>query len=297
MKLLKEGSVHLAKWLRAQQEDDCTHVILRQRTAETDQQVREWNLAAAEDLDALAAEIETRAQEDGQHFRGPTLYGLFAYREVGKAHVERTFLRVEGQGGRESFFQETEAPDGRGITSQLMRHNEVATRIALGQTSEIMEFYKRALEQRDRRIEDLENRHFKMLELYEKLQSMQHERDLEVVREQRADERTKFLKEKLDMLAPVLMNKLLGKEGATAPALGEELMRQFLKSLAPNQIDALMGMLRPEQAAVIGEVYDAYVKREMERESPPPSAPSPTSAKKNGGGGEKKTNGTAHEGE
>ena len=297
MKLLKEGSVHLAKWLRAQQEDDCTHVVLRQRTAETDQQVREWNLAAAEDLDALAAEIETRAQEDGQHFRGPTLYGLFAYREVGKAHVERTFLRVEGQGGRESFFQETEAPDGRGITSQLMRHNEVATRIALGQTSEIMEFYKRALEQRDRRIEDLENRHFKMLELYEKLQSMQHERDLEVVREQRADERTKFLKEKLDMLAPVLMNKLLGKEGATAPALGEELMRQFLKSLAPNQIDALMGMLRPEQAAVIGEVYDAYVKREMERESPPPSAPSPTSAKKNGGGGGKKTNGAAHEGE
>jgi len=290
MKLLKEGSVHLAKWLRAQQEDDCTHVILRQRTAETDQQVREWNLAAAEDLDALAAEIETRAQEDGQHFRGPTLYGLFAYREVGKAHVERTFLRVEGQGGRESFFQETEAPDGRGITSQLMRHNEVATRIALGQTSEIMEFYKRALEQRDRRIEDLENRHFKMLELYEKLQSMQHERDLEVVREQRADERTKFLKEKLDMLAPVLMNKLLGKEGATAPALGEELMRQFLKSLAPNQIDALMGMLRPEQAAVIGEVYEAYAKREMERDGPPPATPTEEPARKTGA---KKTNGAS----
>ena len=290
MKLLKEGSVHLAKWLRAQQEDDCTHVILRQRTAETDQQVREWNLAAAEDLDALAAEIETRAQEDGQHFRGPTLYGLFAYREVGKAHVERTFLRVEGQGGRESFFQETEAPDGRGITSQLMRHNEVATRIALGQTSEIMEFYKRALEQRDRRIEDLENRHFKMLELYEKLQSMQHERDLEVVREQRADERTKFLKEKLDMLAPVLMNKLLGKEGATAPALGEELMRQFLKSLAPNQIDALMGMLRPEQAAVIGEVYEAYAKREMERDGPSPATPTGEPTRKTGA---KKTNGAS----
>jgi len=294
MKLLKEGSVHLAKWLRAQQEDDCTHVILRQRTAETDQQVREWNLAAAEDLDALAAEIETRAHEDGQHFRGPTLYGLFAYREVGQPHVERTFLRVEGQGSRESFFTETEAPDGRGITSQLMRHNEVATRIALGQTSEIIDHYRRLLEARDRRIEDLENRHFKMLELYEKLQSMQHERDLEVLREQRADERSKFLKEKLDMLAPVLMNKLLGKDGAPAPALGEELMRQFLKSLAPNQIDALMGMLRPEQAAVIGEVYDAYVKREIERESPPASAPSQTSAKKNGA---KKTNGAAHEGE
>lgn len=290
MKLLKEGGAHLGKWLRDQQEDDCTHVILRQRTADAEQQVREWNLAAAEDLDELAAEIEARAHEDGKHFRGPTLYGLFAYREVGKAHVDRTFLRVEGQGGRESFFTETEAPDGRGITSQLMRHNEVATRIALGQTSEIIEFYKRSLEARDRRIEDLENRHFKMLELYEKLQSMQHERDLELVREQRADERSKFLKEKLDMLTPVLMNKLLGKGGASTPALGEELMRQFLKSLAPNQIDALMGMLSPEQAAVIGEVYEAYAKREMDREPPPPAAP----ARKSGA---KKTNGAAHEGD
>jgi hypothetical protein len=39
-------------------------------------------------------------------------------------------------------------------------------------------------------------------------------------------------------------------------------MRQFLKSLTPAQIEALMGLLRPEQAAVIGEVYEAYAKRE-----------------------------------
>jgi hypothetical protein len=41
-------------------------------------------------------------------------------------------------------------------------------------------------------------------------------------------------------------------------------MRQFLKSLTPPQIEALMGLLRPEQAAVIGEVYEAYAKREDE---------------------------------
>ncbi|HEY8075118.1 MAG TPA: hypothetical protein VIF62_13435, partial [Labilithrix sp.] len=137
-------------------------------------------------------------------------------------------------------------------------------------TADIIEYYRRALDARDRRIDELEARHSKMLELYEDLQSMRHERELAVIREHRADQRTQFLKEKLDMLAPVLMNKLLGKGagGASgAPVLGEELMRQFLKSLTPEQIEALMGMLRPEQAAVIGEVYEAYAKRESAKDA------------------------------
>lgn len=287
MKLLKEGNVQLAKWLRKQQDDDCTHVILRQRTADADQQVREWNLAAAEDLDELAAEIEARAQEDGRYFRGPTLYGLFAYREQGKPHVDRTFLRVEGQGARESFFAETEAADARGLTSQLMRHNEVSARIALSQTAEIIEYYKSALAKRDERIEELETRLSKLWDVWEQLQSMQHERDLDMLREQRADERSKFLKEKLDLLIPPLVSKLFTKGGGPVPpALGEELMRQFLKSLTPDQIDALMGMLRPDQIPTIGEIYEAYAKREG-ASAPPPEETS----KRNG---TSKKNGAAH---
>jgi hypothetical protein len=268
-RLPQRTSVDLAKWLAAQLSDECMLVVLRHRGADADQQVREWPLASDTDVNDIADQIEACAHEDGRHFRGPTVYGVFAYREAGKAAVARTLLRIEGQGAAEAFMGETETADARGITSQLMRHNEVAARMALGTTADIIEYYRRALDARDRRIDELESRHFKTLELYEDLQSMRHEREIDVIREHRADQRTQFLKEKLDMLAPVLMNKLLGKGasgGAGAPALGEELMRQFLKSLTPQQIEALMGMLRPEQAAVIGEVYEAYAKRESAKD-------------------------------
>ena len=55
-------------------------------------------------------------------------------------------------------------------------------------------------------------------------------------------------------------------------ALGEELLRQFLKSLSPQQMDAIVGSLKPEQAAVINEIYLAYGERELATEK----------AKKNG---------------
>ena len=122
------------------------------------------------------------------------------------------------------------------------------------------------------------------LELQERLMSVQHERDMEIIRAQQSDKRTDFLKEKLDMLAPVLVSKMIGK-GAGGAALGEELMRQFLKSLTPDQMSKIVGSLAPEQAAVINEIYLAYGERELAQETGKKSA----NGKKTNG----HTNGTA----
>jgi hypothetical protein len=266
MKQLTEGSVNIARWLRDQVEDSCVRVALRQKTEDTEQHVREWSLVDVANVDDLVEEIEACAHADSLNFRGPTLYGLFSYREGGKRYVSRTLLRVAGQGFSQSMVGETEAADARGLTSQMMRHTEVASRIALGHTQEIILQYQQLLAQRDKRIEDLEARHFKVLELHERLTSMQHERDMEIIRAQQSDKRTDFLKEKLDMLAPVIVSKMIGK-GAGGAALGEELMRQFLKSLTPDQMTKIVGSLAPEQAAVINEIYLAYGERELEHET------------------------------
>ena len=116
-------------------------------------------------------------------------------------------------------------------------------------------------------------------ELYERLTSMQHERDLEVMRIQQSDKRQDFLREKLDLLAPVVLAKVAPNAAKNA-ALGEELLRQFLKSLSPQQMETIVSSLKPEQAAVINEIYVAYGERELAKEE----------AKKNG----KKTNGTTN---
>jgi hypothetical protein len=265
MKQLTEGSVNIARWIRDQVDDHCIRVALRQKTDDSEQHVREWSLVQVTNVDDLVEEIETCAHGDSLNFRGPTLYGLFSYREAGKRYVSRTLLRVAGQGFNQAMVGETEAADARGLTSQMMRHTEVASRIALGHTQEIILQYQQLLAQRDKRIEDLESRHYKVLELHERLTSMQHERDMDMVRAAQSDKRTDFFKEKLDMLAPVLISKMV--KGAGGAALGEELMKQFLGSLTPPQMDKILSSLAPEQGALISEIYAAYGDREVAKKN------------------------------
>jgi hypothetical protein len=71
--------------------------------------------------------------------------------------------------------------------------------------------------------------------------------------------------EKLDMVIPIAMAKVM--PASTTPALGEELMRQLLKSLTREQMGALTSHLKPEQAALIHEIYLAYCEREEKRDA------------------------------
>ena len=80
---------------------------------------------------------------------------------------------------------------------------------------------------------------------------MQHERELDAMRMAQADKRQEFLREKLDMIAPVVLSKL-APGASKGVALGAGIRpRLFLKSLSPQQMDAIVGSLKPEQAAVI----------------------------------------------
>jgi hypothetical protein len=70
------------------------------------------------------------------------------------------------------------------------------------------------------------------------------------------------------MLAPVIISKVLGAgmPKGQGSILGEEVLRQFLKSLAPPQMAAIMNALNPEQVVAIGEIFERYSDREAERQ-------------------------------
>jgi hypothetical protein len=266
----------LAQWLEQQLRAGATRVVLRQKGEDTgDQLVREFGRGDGADANALAGVIHQRANEDGRHFRGRSLYGVFAYRD--RDYMDRFFFAVEGLEDHAHFGQRE--ANLSGVTQQLMRHNEANARLAIGQTLDVIGHYKALLAAREKRIEELETKYYRVVELYERLTSLQHERDLEVLRIQQSEKRQDFLREKLDMLAPVLMSKIVPGASKGA-ALGEELVRQFLKSLRPEQMQAIVGALSPEQAAVINEVYVTYGEREVAKEE----------AKKNG----KKANGSSN---
>jgi hypothetical protein len=266
-----EEEVH--RWLRRQVAEGCQAIVLRQTTDHSEQQIRGWELNESTDLGGLAERIYAYAVEDGRHFApGTAMYGLLSYRANESAIVERMFIRLPGSAAAlATRVERTESPELAGVVAQLMRHNEIATKVAIGQTADIIQQYQRMLEARDRRIEELEARHNEVLELHEKLLSMQHQRELDRLRAQRDERRQEFFREKLDMLAPVLVSKFMGGGAQGGPAknavLGEEMIRQFLKSLRPDQFDRLMGGLDPEQAALIGQIYVAYGERETANEA------------------------------
>ncbi len=270
MKIFSPEHVDIANWIRAQASDGVDRLVLRQRVRDIDQHVREWVLSPSTDPDALAEEIRIKASDEGRQFRGPIQYGVFSYRGIGStSYYDRHFFRVEGMAnGSEALIAETEYSDGRGLVSQMMRHTEASAKIALGQTLEIVEHYKSILRSRDARIAMLEAKAEEVAEMQERLLSLQHDRKLEEIRAKSADRGRAFMRDKLDLLTPVLMSKMLsaGKPEGQGSVLGEELLRQFLKSLAPEQSLAITNALNPEQVVTLTEIFSRYSDRETERQ-------------------------------
>jgi hypothetical protein len=193
-------------------------------------------------------------------------------------HVDRMLRRVEGNaGGGNALFGETEMADPRGIVAMMMRHSEASARIALGQTLEIVEHYKSIGKEQAERVASLEERQAENIRLFERLMSLQHERDMDKMREQRKDEGRAFVRQKIDLIAPVLLSKVLsaGMPKGQGSVVGEELLRQFLKSLQPAQVQAIIGALGPEQIVSMVELYERYSDREDAPKAPPPGEAMP----------------------
>jgi hypothetical protein len=272
-----------------QAREGCIRIVLMQRVQETEQLVRQWVIDATTDIDALGQIIRAKMNDEARQLRGPTLFALFSYRPCERAdgdeiHHDKMTRRVYGNGSAhgDALIGETEMPNASGIVSQMMRHSEASARIALGQTLEIVEHYKSINRERNERVNVLEEKHMQVIELFEKLISLQHDRDLETMRERRADKKHDFVREKLDMLTPVLMSKVLGAHDpkGSGSLMGEELLRQFLKSLKPEQLRAIWSSLSPEQAVTMIEIYDRYGTRELAKEqgTQEAAAPSPEGA-------------------
>jgi hypothetical protein len=269
MKTYSSQHADIANWLRTQVSDGCCRVHLTQRVGVENQHVREWPIAEGVDVDALAEEIDRRMREEARVLRGPTRYTIFGFKLGAYDYHDRKIVLIEGIGAStDMVLGETEQPDGRGIVSQMMRHNEASARISLGQTMAIVEHYKAILHERDARIAVLEQKLEQLGELQQEIVSMQHERNLDIIREKRADRRHAFLREKLDMLTPAIMSKVLGAGTAKGQGsmFGEELLRQFLKSLGAKQYAAITNALTPEQVVALTEIFERYSERETQRE-------------------------------
>jgi hypothetical protein len=251
----------VVRWVHEQIARGCVTITLRQRCDEGETLVCTVQLTGDVTMtQEIAASLFSRGLSEGRYLRGPTLFVMYAFKDVLREHCDRKSFRVEGENFARSG--ETEAPTLAGINSMLMRHTDAATKIALGHTSHIIEQYKGLLAQRDRRISELEAEVRAAAQLRESLILLEHERAASLHRMAEDSKRSDFMREKLDLMFPVLTSKLLGGAGLGAnPVIGDEMLKQFLGSLNPDQINKLGSILSPEQGMLVGELYMKYAAR------------------------------------
>jgi hypothetical protein len=109
-----------------------------------------------------------------------------------------------------------------------------------------------------------------VLDTWEKVASLKMEQQHHELQMKLEEQRQKFLVDKLDMLAPILLNRALGGGPSKGtPYFGEEIVRQLLGKMKPHQIEGLMRnqpiQWDPEQIMLFSELYMAYAEREKQK--------------------------------
>ena len=260
-------------------EGRCTRIVLRHvvQGNKVGNEVASWNCPIEMDeqwVQDTTNEVETSAHTDAGGLGGPQKYMLFAFFERSEAKPLARFPFLEHAsddvGGGEGDDLDTESPNAKGLTAQLMRHNEALMRTTMMGITQIIGTLQRQVSKQSDTIEKLVQEKFDNLDTMEELLSNKQKRDLEF---KEAETKQKLLTdaaEKTMALLPVVVSKLTGKALPGAPSMNEELLKTFLSSITPEQLESLTKVLRPEQAMVVVELYQKLMNPLAEAGALPP---------------------------
>lgn len=213
---------------------------------------------------SLAREVYDVANDHAAAFDGVQRYALGAYYgdEIEPGRTGAFRVTVSGRSDLASSAAEpTEEATGRGQLAQTMRHNEAISRLLI--QSQELTTRTIAAQLAELRLEnsELRTRLHDSMEVVEKAISEQHRRELETRRFELQAAGRAELKQKIDLLFPVLINRLAGIKSLPAGPGGDS-MRALVGSISQEQLQAIGNVLRPEQAIAFIDVLQGYMPPE-----------------------------------
>lgn len=214
----------------------------------------------------VASRIEESANDDAEGLGGIQSYVLSSYFTAIPDKIrERLSFRLAVQSEDDDSIDQTEAPTERGLTQQLMRHNEANARVMTMSMAEIARQQNRMIERLANQNDTLMDKHFAVLELHEKMMLAESTREIEKMRVSSEIVRTDQLTEKFLALAPAVVNRLTGHKMLPEKATPSEMMvMSFVKSLKPDQMEGILSQLDPQQQLLVLELITAQQKRDDE---------------------------------
>lgn len=267
----------LEQWLRRQLFDAhpdgrCVRVSLLHAAGRM-RGVRSWPIA--EDIDettmeAMGWEILDAAGNDARDLFGRQRYALAAYRSAHPDQISesKTFTR-DGSGANDDADEvDSEPPNQRGLTVQLMRHQEASARTALDAVRLMGKAMSAQIERMTERLVHAEDGQLRTMQLMESLVSERHEREMKDREHQLKMKAWAEMGEKVNLLVPAIVNRLAGQRllPETTTPLGE-LLGTFMDSLEKGQIEQLRGVLKPHQFLTVVELLQARQAETAKREA------------------------------
>ena len=260
------GTRHrIARWMRGLWADDVEakpdQLALR-HVSVSDRQVDVASFVigdkAPEDQDALIGRIEEALENDADGLGGVQKYVLLALRE-GRA-LSRLPMRVAGNGDEGGNLEslESEPANSKGLLAQLMRHNEVQSRMFAMSMGQVISTMQRTIARLQETVEVADERRLAAVDTAEELLTRGHERAAltQIVEDNRAAKTALFDSVKTAM--PFVMHylrKATGMPVETTPVA--KLVSQLAASLGPEQLAGLEKILSEEQQAIIAKIFAA----------------------------------------
>lgn len=201
----------------------------------------------------LAEEIISRAQTDADGIGGVQRYTVTLYAVNEVRAVLRWPFRIRANGDE---FEDAgdEAPNAKGLLTQLMRHNEAIAKTMVHAVAGITTVMARRLESSDNTVTRLTEQHHRNMELLEEAKSEQHTRDMELLTTEASETRKNQMFEKLALLVPVMINKLAGQKVLNAEDPAAMMLKAFSESISPEQFQSIQKTLKPEQLILLAQI-------------------------------------------
>jgi hypothetical protein len=206
-----------------------------------------------DNIPELAEEIISRAQTDADGIGNVQRYTVTLYALGEIRAVLRWPFRIRANGDE---FDDSgdEAPNAKGLLTQLMRHNEAIAKTMVHAVAGITTVMARRLESSDNTVTRLTEQHHRNMELLEEAKSDQHTRDMELLTTEASETRKNQMFEKLALLVPVMINKLAGQKVLNAEDPAAMMLKAFSESISPEQFKVIQQSLKPEQLILLGQI-------------------------------------------
>jgi len=210
-----------------------------------------WN---SDNISALRDDILSRAQVDADGMGNKIQRYVVMALEQGETKGPRFPFRVRSENDDDG----EEAPNEKGIISQLMRHNEVMMRaMTIGNAAQMQHL--------TRQIEILSSQNASMMEkqingfqALEEAKNEQHSREIEMMSVGAAEERknaaTDKVLQKVDLLLPAIIGKITNKPLLTEPQNNS--LQTLINTMTPAQLSQLQNTFTPEQLVLFGRMVE-----------------------------------------